>query len=74
MLHDTTIDGIYGESLRFNHDIDLLSKNTGYTKEEIEKGLWPAVEDFLNKNPNWKLFKRYTNNNGLTILKVNENK
>ena len=74
VLHDTTIDGIYGESLRFSHDIELLSKNTGYTKEEIEKGLWPAVEDFLNKNPNWKLFKRYTNNNGLTILKVNENK
>ena len=73
VLHDTTIDGIYGESLRFNHDIELLSKNTGYSKEEIKKGLWPAVEDFLIKTQ-IELFKRYTNNNGLTILKVNENK
>lgn len=74
VLHDTTIDGIYGEALRFNNDIELLSKNTGYKKEEIEKGLWPAVEEFLFKNPNWELYKRYTNNNGLTILKINESK
>ena len=32
-------------------------------------GLWPAVEDFLEKHPEWVLHERYTNNNGLTILK-----
>ncbi len=74
VLHDTTVDGIYGEAIRFNNDLELLSKNTGYTKEAIGKGLWPAVEEFLDKNPNWELFKKYTNNNGLTILKFNENK
>lgn len=32
-------------------------------------GLWKAVEEFLSNNPEWTLHKRYTNNNGLTILK-----
>jgi len=34
-----------------------------------KKGLWPAVEEFLNKNPHWIIKERFTNNNGLTILK-----
>ena len=33
------------------------------------KGLQPAIIEFLNDNPEWFLFKEYTNNNGLTILK-----
>lgn len=31
-------------------------------------GLWPAIEEFLSNNSGWELLKRYTNNNGLTIL------
>jgi len=42
--------------------IDAKSKKTGLT---------PAIEEFLEANPNWKVFKKYTNNNGLTILKRN---
>ena len=37
--------------------------------QEILKGLWPAVDEFLQNNPNWILHERFTNNNGLTILK-----
>ena len=33
------------------------------------QGLWPAVEEFLNEHSEWQLETRYTNNNGLTILK-----
>jgi hypothetical protein len=33
------------------------------------KGLWPAIEEFLAEHPEWKIKKRYTNNNGLTILR-----
>jgi hypothetical protein len=36
--------------------------------EEIYKGLWPAVEEFLESNNDWYLVKRFTNNNGLTII------
>ena len=32
-------------------------------------GLWRAVEEFLEKNNEWSVHKRFTNNNGLTILK-----
>jgi hypothetical protein len=27
------------------------------------------VEEFLETNPHWELYERFTNNNGLTILK-----
>ena len=32
-------------------------------------GLWPAIEEFLDEHPEWKIEVRRTNNNGLTILK-----
>ncbi|HSX12958.1 MAG TPA: hypothetical protein VLE96_00845 [Chlamydiales bacterium] len=34
-----------------------------------KKGLWPAVQDFLSRHPEWTLHERYENNNGLTILR-----
>jgi pyoverdine/dityrosine biosynthesis protein Dit1 len=36
-------------------------------------GLWPAVEEFLADNKQWAIHERYTNNNGLTILKRKNN-
>lgn len=35
-------------------------------------GIWKAVEEFLYKNEDWKIEKRFENNNGLTILKRHE--
>ncbi len=37
--------------------------------DRSKRGLWPAVEDFLSRHPEWVLHKRYTNCHGLTILK-----
>ncbi len=34
-----------------------------------KRGLWPAVEDFLVRHPEWKLEARYFDYHGLTILK-----
>lgn len=34
-----------------------------------KKGLWPAVEDFLTRHPEWKLEKRLMNYHGFTVLK-----
>lgn len=31
-------------------------------------GLWPAVEEFLAAQPQWRLGQRHENNNGLTVL------
>lgn len=69
VLHDTTVDEWVGETIRNGWDPVAQSKSSGIPVEEIKKGLWPAVEEFLRDHPEWRLEKRYTNNNGLTILK-----
>ena len=33
------------------------------------KGIWPAVQEFMDSHTEWQLVERRTNNNGLTILK-----
>jgi hypothetical protein len=33
------------------------------------KGIWPAVQEFIDSHPEWMMIERRTNNNGLTILK-----
>ncbi len=39
-------------------------------KVSLDKGLWEAVEEFLDRNKyKWELHEHYTNQNGLTILK-----
>tara|TARA_Y100000389_G_C17396228_1_gene482683 strand:- start:46 stop:717 length:672 start_codon:yes stop_codon:yes gene_type:complete len=68
ILHDTTIDGEHGEAIRHNWNIKEMSDKTGISEEEITVGLWPAIEEFIQDNPEWKIKKRYENNNGLTIL------
>ncbi len=68
IMHDTTVDEFNGETIRCGWDAELQSKQTGFPVEEINKGLWPAIEEFLDTNHDWYLKERYTNNNGLTIL------
>lgn len=54
IFHDTTTFEWIGES---------------YEGKMDEKGLWYAIEEFLEHNTGWEILERYTNNNGLTILK-----
>jgi cephalosporin hydroxylase len=69
IMHDTTVDEWQGETIRMRLNAQEQSKLYGIPIEEINKGLWPAVEEFLTDHPEWKIEKRLTNNNGLTILK-----
>ena len=69
ILHDTTIDSDYGESIRLGNDIIAESNKTGIPIEEICRGLQPAIDEFLNENPDWVLHERFENNNGLTVLR-----
>ena len=46
-----------------------LASKTGIPLSELQLGLWPAVENFLEWNPQWELLVRRTNNNGLTVLR-----
>jgi hypothetical protein len=61
IMHDTT-------SYEFK-DEPLTSENAWEGAPPIGKGLWAAVTEFLESTDEWILHKRYTNNNGLTILK-----
>jgi len=71
VMHDTTVDEWDGETKRNIHkyDVQKQSEESGIPVEEIMKGLWPAIEEFLAGNRDWVLDARWTNNHGLTILK-----
>ncbi len=68
ILHDTTVDADKGETIRTGWNAKEQSAKTGIPVEEINKGLWPAIEEFLAANPEWIMKERFTNNNGLTVL------
>ena len=72
ILHDTTVDADEGEVIRLNFNPDEIYEKTNIPIDELLKGLWPAVEEFVFDNKNWEIYKRYTNNNGLTILRRTE--
>jgi len=52
IMHDTTSFEWSGES--------YIGKK--------ERGIWPAISEFLEQNPHWSIKERFTNNNGLTII------
>ena len=68
ILHDTTVDGEAGETIRVGWNAMEQSAKSGIPVAEINRGLWPAVTEFLAAHPEWTLERRLTNNNGLTIL------
>jgi hypothetical protein len=47
IMHDTLIDGIYGETVRSNWNAEEQSRESGFPVEEITKGLLFAIQDFL---------------------------
>ena len=68
IMHDTTVDEFFGESIRLNCNMKQQSKDSGIPIEEISKGLSYAINEFLDANNDWIMLEKYTNNNGLTIL------
>lgn len=68
IMHDTTVDEWHGETIRCGMNAEEQSKQYGIPVEEINKGLWPAIDEFLKEHPEWNIERRFTNNNGLTIL------
>ena len=67
-MHDTTVDEWQGETIRNGWNAKQQSKETGIPIDEINTGLWPAIEEFLLKNKDWQIKERFVNNNGLTVL------
>lgn len=59
-FHDTTSFFDHGEN---------AYEAVFHTAMNDGKGIWPAIEEFLQSNPHWTLAERFHNNNGLTVLK-----
>lgn len=68
IMHDTTVDEWFGETIRGGGNALEESIRSGIPVEEIKKGLWPAISEFLIEHTEWKIKEQYVNNNGLTIL------
>ena len=49
-MHDTQIDGILGETIRNKWNALEQSKKSGFNIDEINKGLKPAIDEFLANN------------------------
>lgn len=64
LLHDTSTFGELGEIAAYNCNI----KPNDVCDLSPRKGLWQAVEEFLENNNEWILKERFMHNNGLTIL------
>ena len=64
VLHDTTTYGASDEPTDWQTPEIMENYQT-----ENKKGLMPAVNEFLETYKNWYIYRQYTNNNGLTILK-----
>jgi hypothetical protein len=67
IMHDTETYKINSEE-GCGKTIEERMEQTGFTREEIVNGLQLAVDEFLEKNNEWKIKEVFTNNNGLTIL------
>ena len=68
IMHDTTVDDYKGETIRMNWNAEKQSIESGIPINEINKGLIPAINEFLENNNNSKIKEKFNNNNGLTIL------
>jgi hypothetical protein len=76
IMHDTTIDEINGELMRYygyNYqtayaEATTLSAKTGIPRDEIMKGMWYGIQEFLAAHPEWYIKDRFFNNNGLMVL------
>jgi hypothetical protein len=64
VLHDTTTYGASDEPTDWQTPEIMENYQT-----ENKKGLMPALNEFLEFNKEWYIYRQYTNNNGLTILK-----
>lgn len=67
IFHDTVSYG-HRDSNAYGHYINLKTIDAD---DNTKQGLIPAIEEFVNNNPNWVVHKTFTNNNGLIVLKNN---
>ncbi len=70
-MHDTTIDADASEIRRAPHlfNVTAIAQRTGWSPASLMRGLWPAVQEFMDAHGDeWVLVRRYSHNNDLTVL------
>jgi len=68
IMHDTTVDEVDGETLReygYNYQQAFirateLATETGIPRDEILKGMWYGIEEFLANHPEWYIKQRFS--------------
>lgn len=73
IMHDTTTDDMRGEILRqraaYESTRRRLLTEEGWDVSETDRGLLPAVREFLEAHhEEWMLLDQWVHNNGLTVL------
>lgn len=68
VMHDTEVDKIQGETIRNGWNALEQSRQTGIPVAEINRGLQPAIDEFLLAHPDWRVKVHFSHNNGLTVL------
>lgn len=70
VIHNTEVDGKYGEIVRmcYYHNVKDIAQKYGYEVKDMCRGLQPAIDDFLLAHTEWKLSQKFQHNNGMTIL------
>ena len=66
LLHDTTSFMCHDEGAE-GHGGKPIEEEL-FKGVESKTGEWPAVDEFLQRHPEWFMRLRATNNNGMTIL------
>jgi hypothetical protein len=64
-MHDTSEPWGYSDDTEYKGNYSEYP----YWQDREKRGLWPAVEDFLERHPEWSLEKRDEQCHGLTTLK-----
>ena len=63
-MHDSSAPWGYKDDGAYTGDYSEYPESIDRSK----RGLWPAIEDFLQRHPEWKLVSRHYNCHGFTIL------
>lgn len=70
IMHDTAVDAIEGEIVRNKWSTEKWENITGIPVDELRKGLYPAIDEFLVAHGSeWAIETVKTNNNGITVLR-----
>ena len=73
IMHDTTIDEVDGETIRNNWNANEQSIKYNMPVEEINRGIGPAIDEFLQANTQWSLLLKLENNDNVTVSDKNDN-